>query len=125
MANPELNGILFDVAPVIEEATKSINADGLAGRCAAVAGDFFRSLPGEADVYILKNVIYDWDDDRNVTILGNCQRALAPDGRVLVVETVVSPDDNPSFAGLLDLNMLVISGGQQRGEAEYRSTKLV
>jgi len=120
-ANPKLNGILFDVAPVIEEAKKHINADGLARRCAAVAGDFFGSLPRGADVYILKNVIHDWDDNRSITILGNCQRALARNGRVLVVETVMSPHDGPSFDTLMDLNMLVISGGRERGEAEYRA----
>ena len=120
-ANPKLNGILFDVAPVIEEAKKQMNADGLARRCAAVAGDFFGSLPRGADVYILKNVIHDWDDNRSVTILGNCQRALAPNGRVLVVETVMSPHDGHSFDTLMDLNMLVISGGRERGEAEYRT----
>lgn len=121
MANSELNGILFDVVPVIEGAKKYISAHGLAGRCAAVAGDFFRSVPPGADVYILKNVIHDWDDDGSATILRNCQRALARNGRVLVVETLMSPDGNRFFASLMDLNMLVISGGRERGEAEYRA----
>ena len=121
MANPELNRILFDVAPVIEGAKKYIAVDGLAGRCAAVAGDFFREVPRGADVYILKNVIHDWDDYRSAIILGSCQRALAHNGRVLVVETVMSPHDGPSFDKLMDLNMLVISGGRKRSEAEYHA----
>lgn len=97
-----------------------ITADGLAGRCATVAGDFFRSVPRGADVYILKNVIHDWDDDRSATILRNCQRALARNGRVLVVETLMSPDGNRFFASLMDLHMLVILDGREREEAEYR-----
>jgi len=120
-ANPELNGILFDVPPVIEEAKKLINTDGLAGRCATIAGDMFRWVPRGADVYILKNVIHDWDDDRSAKILGKCQRAMARNGKVLVVESVMAPYDGLSFEKLLDLNMLVISGGRERSEVEYRA----
>ncbi len=116
-----LNGILFDAAPVIEEARKHLHGNGLAGRCAVVAGDFFSCVPRGGDVYILKNVIHDWDDDRSVAILRNCQRAMARSGRVLLVETVMSPDGNRSFDSLMDLNMLVISGGRERSEAEYRA----
>lgn len=121
MANQELNGILFDVAPAVEEARKHLQENGLGGRCAVVAGDFFASVPRGSDVYILKNVIHDWDDDRSVAILRNCQRAMAPSGRVLLVETVMSPDGDRSFDSLMDLNMLVISGGRERSEAEYRA----
>ncbi len=121
MANQELNGILFDAAPVIEEARKHLHGNGLAGRCAVAAGDFFSCVPRGGDVYILKNVIHDWDDDRSVAILRNCQRAMARSGRVLLVETVMSPDGNRSFDSLMDLNMLVISGGRERSEAEYRA----
>jgi O-methyltransferase/methyltransferase family protein len=120
-ANPELNGILFDVPPVIEEAKKLIKADGLAGRCATIAGDMFRWVPRGADIYILKNVLHDWDDDRSAKILGKCQRAMARNGKVLVVESVMVPHDGLSFEKLLDLNMLVISGGRERSEVEYRT----
>ncbi len=121
MANRKLKGILFDTAPVIEDATKHRNGNGLVERCEAIAGDFFQSVPRGGDAYILKNVLHDWDDEHCITILNNCRSAMAENGRVLVVETVILPAGAPSFDRLLDLNMLVISGGRERGEAEYRA----
>jgi O-methyltransferase/methyltransferase family protein len=121
MANPKLKGILFDAAPAIEEARKRTNGDGLAERCQFVAGDFFQSVPSGSDVCIMKNILHDWDDERCVTILKNCKAALAENGKVLLVETVMPPASAPSFDRLLDLNMLVISGGRERSEAEYRA----
>jgi O-methyltransferase/methyltransferase family protein len=121
MMNPKLNGILFDTSHVIEEATKVRNGVGLVERCAAVAGDFFKSVPRGADAYVLKNVLHDWDDERCVRILKNCCEAMTDGGRVLLVETVLRPNGAPSFDTLQDLNMLVISGGRERTEAEYRA----
>ena len=121
MANRKLKGILFDAAPAIEEAKKRVNGDGFAERCQIVSGDFFQSVPRGSDAYILKNILHDWDDERCVTILKNCQGAMAENGRVLLVETVIPPASAPSFDRLLDLNMLVISGGRERSEAEYRA----
>jgi O-methyltransferase domain/Dimerisation domain len=121
MANRKLKGILFDAAPAIEEAKKCVNGDGFAERCQIVSGDFFQSVPRGSDAYILKNILHDWDDERCVTILKNCQGAMAENGRVLLVETVIAPASGHSFDRLLDLNMLVISGGRERSEAEYRA----
>ncbi|HLY59180.1 MAG TPA: methyltransferase [Terriglobia bacterium] len=119
--NPKLNGILYDTAPVIEEAKRVVNGDGLAENCKALAGDFFKSVPNGADAYILKNVLHDWDDEHCVKILKNCCNAMTRNGRVLLVETVLRPNGAASFDRLQDLNMLVISGGRERSEAEYRS----
>jgi len=79
-------------------------------------------VPGGADAYILKFVIHDWDDDRAVTILKNCHRAMVEDGRLLVVEMVIPPGNEPFYGKLADLNMLVLTGGgRERTEAEYRT----
>lgn len=121
-ANPQLRGVLFDLPSVIEGAKSLIEAEGVAERCELVAGDFFESVPGGAVAYILKFVIHDWDDDRAVTILKNCHRAVVEDGKLLVVEMVIPPGNEPFYGKLADLNMLVLSGGgRERTEAEYRA----
>jgi O-methyltransferase domain/Dimerisation domain len=121
MANRTLKGILFDAAPAIEEAKRRVNGDEFTARCEFAAGDFFQSVPGGRDAYIMKNILHDWDDARCVTILKNCQDAMAENGRVLLVETLIPSASAPSFDRLLDLNMLVISGGRERSEVEYQA----
>ena len=124
-ANPRLRGIVFDIPPVIEGAKARIAAAGLAERCALVAGDFFASVPAGGDAYLLKWVIHDWDDERAIAILRNCLRAMARDGRLLVVERVVPErvDRSEDTQGMLlgDLNMLLVTGGRERTAAEYQA----
>ena len=124
-ANPALRGILFDIPPVIENARGRIAEAGLAGRCELVAGDFFASVPVGGDAYVLKWVIHDWDDERSVAILRNCHRAMARDGRLLLVERVVPEriDQSADTQGIVlgDLNMLLWTGGRERTAAEYRA----
>ena len=124
-ANPTLRGILFDIPPVIESARGRIGEAGLAGRCELVAGDFFASVPAGGDAYVLKWVIHDWDDEHSVAILGSCRRAMARDGRLLLVERVVPErvDQSADTQGIVlgDLNMLLWTGGRERTAAEYRA----
>ncbi len=120
--HPALRGILFDLAPVIERSVRNLERAGLSGRCQCIAGSFFESLPPGADAYMLRHIIHDWSDDESVTILRNCRQAIGTNaaGRVLVLETVIPPGNDPMFGKLLDLNMLVIPGGLERTESEYR-----
>jgi len=119
-SNPSMVGILFDSSHVIEGAVRHIENEGLQGRCETVAGSFFESVPRGADAYILKNVLHDWDDERAVIILKNCRRAMGKESRLLLLEVVQPVLDDSSFGGLLDLNMLVMSGGRERTTDEYR-----
>ncbi len=119
-ANPKARGILFDLPKVVAGAKEGVAAAGLASRCEIVGGDFFASVPTGGDVYTLKHIIHDWDDDACVTILGHCKAGLAPGGRVILVEAVLPPPGVPSFGKILDLEMLVIAdGGRERTEPEY------
>ncbi|MCP4540330.1 MAG: methyltransferase [Chloroflexi bacterium] len=121
-ANPKPEGVLFDLPQVIEGAKGRIDADGLTDRCQVIGGDFFESAPRGGDVYILKNIIVNWDDQRSVALLKNCHRAMAENGKLLVVEvSVISPRNVPSFSKLFDLHMLVMTGGHGRTEAEFRA----
>ncbi len=115
-----LNGILFDIAHVVERAGLMFEAQGLAPRCQGVAGDFFTDqLPAGADLYLLKKVIHDWDDTQAVAILQACARAMSPASRLLLIEPAIAPDNEPSFAKLLDLFMLVWPGGRERTVPEH------
>ncbi|WP_421657754.1 methyltransferase [Leptothermofonsia sp. ETS-13] len=120
-ANPQMEGILFDLPEVIERA-KSAIAQDVANRVQLVTGSFFESVPAGADAYMLKHIIHDWDDERSITILKNCHKAMADNGRVLVMEQVIPPGNTPFMGKLLDVNMLVMCpGGKERTEVEYQA----
>jgi hypothetical protein len=119
-ANTGVSGVLYDQPHVIAGAGTRIEEAGVADRCQYIGGDFFRSVPSGGDAYLLSNIIHDWDDDRSVQILANCRAAMNRDGRVLLGESVLPDDATPHPAKWIDLEMLVMSEGRQRTEAEYR-----
>jgi SAM-dependent methyltransferase len=118
-ANPAARGILFDLPHVIATADDAIADAGLSPRCQLVSGDFFDTVPDGADIHLLKQIIHDWNDERATRLLQNCHRALVPGGRLLLVEMVIPPDNQPSPAQAMDLNMLVLLGGQERTEEQF------
>lgn len=119
-AHPHLRGILFDLPEMVAKAKPVLEAAGVLDRCDIIGGDFFTSVPGGADVYILRQVIHDWDDARSVDILSQCRKAMNPGGRLLVIERRISPD--PSVALVvrrIDIQMLVATGGKERSDDDY------
>jgi hypothetical protein len=118
-ANPQLTGVLFDVPSVIAGAPPLLEQEGVIERVKTVTGDFFKSVPANADAYIMKHIIHDWDDERAITILKNIRKGIKPGGKVLLVETVVPEGNEPHYSKLLDLEMLISPGGVERTEAEY------
>ena len=118
---PDLTGIVFDRPDVAERASERIAEAGLSGRLRAEAGDFFRAAPEGADGHLLRHIIHDWTDDECTIILEKCRAALPPDGRILVAEAVVPEGNEPALAKSFDLSMMVIAGGKERTEAEYRA----
>jgi SAM-dependent methyltransferase len=119
-ANPKLHGIILDLADVAPRAAAAAVALGLAERSRALAGDFFASVP-EADLYLLKHILHDWNDGQAVRILQNCRRAMRPGGPVVVIELVLSEIGEPGPAPLMDLNMMVMLTGRERSRSEYRA----
>jgi SAM-dependent methyltransferase len=115
-----LSGVLFETPTVAARADAVLDATDIADRCKVRAGDFFEQVPDKADCYVLANVLHDWDDARSIDILRNCRRAMSRPGRVLIVERLI-PDDggDPVPTLLSDINMLVMTGGQERSNAEY------
>jgi orsellinic acid C2-O-methyltransferase len=122
-AHVHLCGVLLDMAHAVDAAQVRLVAAGVADRCKFVAGDFFESVPPDADLYLLKSVLHDWDDARCIDILRACARAMTPGARLLVIERVM-PDqlsntlhDQGIARG--DLNMLIAQDGCERTLADY------
>jgi len=116
---PKLRGTLFDMPHVIDGAKKSGILDRFANRCTLEAGSFFESLPA-ADAHVMKYIIHDWYDPECIKILGNCRKGIRPGGRLLVVDQVVPGRNEPGVAKLMDLEMLVLPGGMERTEQQFR-----
>jgi hypothetical protein len=120
-ANPHLSGTIVDLEHVRAGAEATIAAAGLGDRCAFAAGSFFDELPAGADAYVLSAILHDWDDERASVILRTCRAAMRPEARLLLVEAVIAPGDEPDWMKLLDLHMLVALGGRERTEDEWRT----
>jgi hypothetical protein len=120
-ANPQMRGIVVDMPSVAEEAAQHLSELGLSDRCQAVGGDFFTEVPAGGDVYLLAQILHDWSDDEAIAILRTCRRTMSDHARLIVLEQVVPPGDEPSFAKLLDLAMLVLLTGRERTEDEWRA----
>jgi SAM-dependent methyltransferase len=115
--HPHLSGVLFDLPAGVQMALADVG--NFPPHTEFTAGSFFDSVPTGADAYILKKVIHDWNDEQAVRILRNCRDAMKPHGRVLVAETIVPPGNEPDTIKLIDANMLAVTGGVERTEAQY------
>ncbi|MFH8533902.1 methyltransferase [Streptomyces tendae] len=119
-ADPALRGQVLDLPHAVQGAVREAERRGLADRFSGVAGDFFVDVPA-ADLYLLKTVLHDWDDERCVTILRNCRSATRAGGRALVVEMIVGEIGKPDFATISDMAMLCVTGGIERDLDEFDS----
>ncbi len=117
--HPTLRGVLFDLPAVVAEAPETLSAAGVDDRCEVKGGDFFESVPEGGDVYLLSNILHDWEDSRCQQILANCRKAMHAGSRLVVLEAVVP--EGPSPILLVDMQMLVVTGGVQRTEREFRA----
>jgi hypothetical protein len=110
ITNPSIHGIIADLPHVIQSTQKMIRARGIENRCRAVECDFFKNIPSGSDAYLMSNILHDWPDEKCRIIL-----------RLLVMEMLIPPGNEPSVAKLLDLEMLVTTGGRERTEAEFKN----
>jgi len=117
--HPSARGVLAELPHVLPEARALVEARHLADRTTLESTDFFASVPGHGDVYLLSHVIHDWNEEQCLAILRNCRQAMRPGSRLLIVEMVLPAGDAPHPGKLLDLAMLVMPGGQERTEDEY------
>ncbi len=120
-AHPHVSGILFDTPEVIAEAGNRLVQSRVAERIEMVAGDIFGGpIPRDADLYLLSNIIHDWDDRFAEQILRNCSAAVQADSRLLLIEEIMPEHvaDSPGTIGN-DFSMLLLTGGKERTKQEY------
>lgn len=116
---PGLHGVLFDQEYAIANHRLSeMNADG---RWDVVTGDFFEEVPRGGCLYTLQHIIHDWDDESCVRILGNCRKAMLPNGRIAIFESIVPNGNTPHASKTLDLVMLIVLTGKERRQAQFES----
>jgi hypothetical protein len=119
---PRMRGILFDLDHVIAGAKPRLAALGLDDRCQAMAGDFFKQIPHGPDAYVMKHIIHDWEDEPATALLQNIRRALdgKDKGRVILIESVLPPGNQPDLGKVIDLEMMTVPGGRERTADEFR-----
>jgi O-methyltransferase len=118
--NPKLRGVVFDLPHVAPDALAAATKAGLADRLEVEGGDFLEAVPADGDLYLLRYILHDWDDDNCVRILRNCRKAMAPGARVVVLEMILGAVGAEPFAvPSQDLNMLVMLGGRERTVAQF------
>ena len=121
IANPVIKGVVADIPSVIQDTRRIIQSRGLADRCEAVECDFFKAIPAGSDGYLLSHILHDWPDDQCQIILNNCRQVMKLHSKLLIVEMIIPPGNQPSIAKLLDLEMLVTTGGCERTEKEFKT----
>ncbi|MGW1539055.1 methyltransferase [Streptomyces sp. NPDC002309] len=119
--NAHLSGTVFDLPHVVTAAASALADASVADRATVTEGDFFERIPRGADVYVLSQILHDWADDDALRILRRCREAMDADSRLLIVEHVLPENAGAGAAGLLDLHMLVLLGGQERTRAQWES----
>lgn len=120
-AYPAMRGILFDLPHIVATAGPALEAAGVADRCELVGGDFTAAVPPGGDAYLLRYIIHDWDDARSIAILRKVREAMPAHARLLLVEGVVQGANQPDPTKITDINMLVMPGGLERTESEFRA----
>jgi len=114
-----LKGIVFDLPHVVGYTQEFFKKHGLSDRAEAVGGSFFELIPPRGDLYMLKNILHDWDDESSLKILKNIRQILSKGARLLIIEAVLEEDNNPSFGKMTDLLMMVGMNGRERTKAEF------
>jgi predicted O-methyltransferase YrrM len=118
-AHPAMRGILLDMPEVVATAGALLAEAGVSDRCRLIGGNFFEAVPQGADLYALKFILHDWPDEACVRILENCRRAMAPGGRILIVEHVIPEEKGPHIARFMDVNMMVMTSGRERTRQDF------
>ncbi|MBM3405583.1 MAG: hypothetical protein FJY10_11940, partial [Bacteroidetes bacterium] len=117
---PRLNGAIVDLPDAIRDAPDTLTTSDVSSRVKLIPGSFFDTIPEGGDGYILKNILHNWDDEKCLKILQNIHHAAIPGGKVIIIENVVNKPNQPSFAKLIDLQMLVsFPGAKERTLDEY------
>jgi len=118
--HPDSAGILFDQPHVANSAKEHLAKNKLENRCTITEGSFFDALPATGNLYILKNIIHDWNNQDSERILKNIHHYMPDSARLILIETIIKADNKPSFGKFIDLQMLIgTRGGRERTLEEF------
>jgi ubiquinone/menaquinone biosynthesis C-methylase UbiE len=115
-----IRGTVFDLPQVINNSQQHFKDTGLSDRANFIAGSFFESIPAGGDLYLLKNIIHNWNDEDSIKILQNIRKVMPQNGRVLIIEMIIENDNNPSWGKMMDLYMMIGLNGKERTRDEYQ-----
>jgi SAM-dependent methyltransferase len=118
-ARPSLRGTMLDRPQIAVRVAEMLAAAGLSDRCRALGGNFFVDVPAAADAYLLNAVLHEWSDGAAIDILRVCRKAMAPSGRIAIIEHVIGSSNSGSVGAFMDLTMLVANGGRERTREEF------
>jgi predicted transcriptional regulator len=113
-------GLVYDEAYLKDQAVKNIEQKGLASRCSYAEGSFFDSVPEGGDLYVMKMILHDWNDEKSKKILGNVHKAMNKSSKLLIIESVIPEGNDPHPGKFMDINMMAMTGGKERTELEWR-----
>ena len=120
--NPGCKGILYDLPEALEKANDMLCRYRVQDRVQVVPGDFFKSVPADADLYLLKNVIHNWSDEQSSVLLSNINKVIGQNARLILIEMVIPAGNRPSLGKLIDIQMMAtLKGAKERTGTEYRS----
>ena len=118
-AAPKARGVLFDLPATEADGREHLDASGVGHRSEVKTGSFFEAVPSGGDLYVLKHIIHDWDNDQAGMILGRLREAMAPTATLLLIESVLPSNNKPHLGKFLDLDMLIFAGGRERTRRQY------
>ena len=118
--HPALRGVVYDLEHVVARTRARLADTPEGARMEVASGSFFDSVPPAGDTFLLKHILHDWSDDHCVRILRNIRQAIPTEGRLLIIESVIQPGNDPHLGKILDLEMIALTeGGCERTEAEF------
>lgn len=112
-------GVIFDLPNVLSKSADVVADHKLTGRMQVQEGNFFESVPEGGDLYILKSVLHDWDDNSCAKILGNVHRVMNGSSRLLIIESILDEENHPSFGKMTDILMMAATGGMERTHVQW------
>ena len=118
--NNHINGILFDLPHVVINAAQLAEAYGVNDRIQIIPGSFFKDVLPGSDAYMLKNILHAFDDETCINILKSIHKVIPEQGKLLVIEAVISENNKAEFGKMFDLQMMIgTENGRERTEKEF------
>ncbi len=117
---PSSHGTVYELGHLMDRVSSFLKEKNLLSRCKFASGSFFESIPENSDLYILKRILHDWDNQACIKILKNCQKAMMPTSRLLIIDALMPEGNIPHESKDFDLFMLALFGGQERTQNEWK-----